>query len=108
MVSLPAGPRPFGMPLKRATAEAVNARALAARGGLIATPEVVVDCVRSLDLVVPLTTEVGALGEPRSWAGRCCCSESSCGSTGDQRRKLHDVAFFLRISMAAELWFGTW
>lgn len=83
MVSLPACPRPLGMPLERAAAEAVNTRALAARGGLIATPEVVVDCVRALDLVVPLATEVGALGKSRSWAGRRCCSESSCASKGD-------------------------
>ena len=83
MGCLPACPRPLGMPLERVAAKAVNARALAARGGLIATPEVVVDCIRALDLVVPLTAEVGALGESRSWAERRCCCKSSCASKGD-------------------------
>lgn len=51
------------MPLKGAAAEAINTGALAAGGGLVATPEVVVDGVGALHFIVPLAAEVGALRE---------------------------------------------
>jgi len=60
---VPASPGPLGVPLECAAAKAVNAGALATRGGLVAAPKVVVDGVRTLDLVVPLAAEVGALGQ---------------------------------------------
>lgn len=74
------------MPLERATAEPVNTSALAARGSLVAAPEVVINGVRALDLVVPLTAEVGALGEIRGWSG---CGESSSAGQSNECGELH-------------------
>jgi hypothetical protein len=76
-VALAAGPRPLGVPFQRAAAEAVDAGALAARRGLVSAPQVVVGCVCTVDLVVPLAAEVGALLE-----GDCGCAGGSEGEGG--------------------------
>lgn len=65
------------MPLECAAAESIDASALAAGGSLSAAPEVVVDCVLTLDLVIPLTAEICALGKVRDRCGGCCGGESS-------------------------------
>ena len=77
------------MPLERVTAETVDAGALAAGGGLVAAPEVVVDGVRALDLVVPLAAEVGTLGEGRSRGGGSRQGERSSAGKGKECGELH-------------------
>lgn len=77
------------MPLQRAAAKAINTSALAARGSLVAAPEVVVDSVRALDLVVPLAAEVGALGEDRGWGGGSRQGERSSAGKSKDCGELH-------------------
>jgi hypothetical protein len=77
------------VPFERAAAQTVNAGALAAGGSLVTAPEVVVDSVRALDLVVPLAAEVGTLGEDRSRGGRSRQGKRSSAGKGKECRELH-------------------
>jgi hypothetical protein len=78
------------VPLQGAATEAIDTSALATRGGSIAAPEVVVDGVRTLDLVVPLTAEVSALGKSRSRGGGRRNGESSSAGKRKECGELHD------------------
>ena len=85
----PASPGPLGVPFQCTATETINSGALATRGCLIAAPKVVVDSVSALNLVVPLTAEVGALWEGRSRGARCRQSKSSGAGKRKERRELH-------------------
>jgi hypothetical protein len=77
------------MPLQSAAAKAIDASALTTGGGLVAAPKVVVDGVRALNLVVPLTAEVGALREGRGRGSRRRQGESSSAGKGKECGELH-------------------
>lgn len=106
-VFLPTGPSPLGVPLESAAAEAVDTSALATRGSLVAAPKVVIDGVGALNLVIPLTAEVGALGEDRGRGGGGRQGERSSAGKGKECRKFHfdDVK---EEEVAEKVWNRLW
>ena len=80
------------MPLESAAGEAVNTGALGAGCGITLAPEVVVGCVDTVDLVVPLAAVVCALLD-----GSGGGEGEGCRASDKEGGKLHGEMVLMRM-----------